>query len=441
MGDIAAATNWRQVTGSWRRLAPLLLAYMGSTGSLMIGSAAQLLTFAILARALGVAQFGTYTVLVAVTNIAVQFCGLGGSETLVRRVAQDPASYAVALGHNLILIALTGLPLVVGLAAVLPGFVQLGGDPLVNGAALLAFVFTNLVLVRFILLAEAIHLAHLRVNAANGVNLGYALGRTATASVACLVFRVARVEAFVFWLFAGHAVVALGCAWSLRGLGRPRWTLMRDEIKLGFYFCTPYIFQALRQSADLLVLNVVAPPEVVGSFSMARRILDTSALSATALYRMTYPRMARATQAGLRAAWPLIVNVLKLAVGIAVVTSIGTFVAASAMPWLFGRDFGRMVGFLHLMCWALIPVTVHTVAAEALGASAMHWARAALYNGGSLAGAGLAALLTWLLNIEGTFTALYVVEISLAVAFWSTLTTFLRRESRDAAGSAQPSEA
>lgn len=430
MGQTAGHATGGGLRGVWRRLRSHVTVYLGSTGSLMVGSASQLLTFAILARSLGVEQFGTYTVMVAVTNITMQVCGFGGSETLVRRVALDPAVYGWALGHNLILIAATGAPLVLGLWIAMPVFLHPSADPVTNGIVLAVFALTNVVLVRLILLTEQIFIAFLRLGTANLVNLFYAVGRTATVAVACLVFKVDRVDRFVFWLFGGHVLVALGCLATLWHLGRPRWALMRDEVKLGFYFFTPYCFQALRQSAEIMVLHVVAPAAVVGAYSMARRIFDTSAITATALYRMTYPRLAKAAEQGLRAAWPMVLDVLKIGLVIALVTAVGTYGAASAMPWLFGREFGQMVWFLHVMCWALIPVTIHTVAAEALGSSRNHWARAALYNAGSLCGAGIATALTRFFAIDGTLAALYFVEVGLALAFWLTLMALVRREKR-----------
>ena len=69
-----------------RRYIPSLLSYMASSGSLIMASAAQLVTFAILARFLGAAEFGMFITIMAITSIAVHVCGVGGAECLLRRV-------------------------------------------------------------------------------------------------------------------------------------------------------------------------------------------------------------------------------------------------------------------------------------------------------------------------------------------------------------------
>src|ERR1019366_3102326 len=99
---------------------PMALTYFGSTASLVVSSGAQLLTFAILARHLGVEQFGLLMTITAATSLGVQLCGLGASETLVRRVANDPAIYRAALGHNLILIGASGSVLILIFTAIMP---------------------------------------------------------------------------------------------------------------------------------------------------------------------------------------------------------------------------------------------------------------------------------------------------------------------------------
>lgn len=405
----------------------MALSYLASTSALMIGSAAQLVTFALLARGLGVEQFGLLITVTVATNITVQLCGIGGTETLIRRVAPEPALYAAALGHTLILLLATGLLLTVGLALALPHFVTIAADPAVNAAALLALIVANVPLVRLILLAEQAFIARWQVGRANLVTIGFAFGRTAAAALACTAFGVATAAEWAFWSLGVHALMAAASLYAIRSFGRPRWTIMREEVRLGLYFTTPFVFRAIRQNADTLVLSLVASPEVVGAFNMARRIVETSILTVDALHRLIYPRLARAAAAGYRAMVPLIARVTVAATGLAVVTAGGVWLIAPLMPWLFGRDFGGMVGDLRAMAFVLVFVVIHDIPAEVLGATARHGIRAALYNVGNLIGAAASAALTYLYLLPGTFLALYLTEAALAAAFWTVLVVMIRR--------------
>ena len=412
----------------FRRTGPALWLYAGSTASLLASSAAQLVTFAILARGLGVEQFGVLMAVTAITNVAVQLCGVGGSETVVRCVARDPTCYASALGHSLVLLAGSGTILVLLLAASLPHFFALSLDPLVNAAALAVLIITNVVLVRWVVLVEQIYIARWEVTNANAVNVGFAFARTAAAALGCGWFGVSTVVEWAFWHGACHVIVAAACAFSLRRFGAPRWTILRGEVKLGAYFTTPFVFQALRQNADLLVLTALTSPQVVGAFSVARRVVDTSFLAVNALLRVAYPRLAVLAEAGLRETLSLGWKMLAAAVAIAAGMALALYLLAPLLAALFGKDFAVIADYLRVMCWAVVLVAVSAVAAEILGASGRHAIRAAIYNGGSIVGAASVAVLTFALLLPGTFIALYVIETVLAVVFWASLMFLVRNE-------------
>ncbi|WP_331372779.1 lipopolysaccharide biosynthesis protein [Sinorhizobium chiapasense] len=414
--------------GRYKPFLPMLVSYIASGGSLVIGSAAQLLTFAILARWLGVHEFSVFVAVTAVANIAVHLCGLGAMECLVRRVARDRAIYPQMLGHNVILTAASGVALVLIGAAVLPFFLKLSADPLTNFAVITLMLVTNVVLVRVIVLVEQIFLAHSDFASANVVVVGFAVARTAAAALACIAFGVATVASWAVWQFICHVLVALACMWAIRGLGRPSYCIVREELAQGLYFSIPFILRAVRQNADLLVLSLVATAEIVSSYSVARRMLESSYLSVEALHRLIYPGSARISAAGLHHALERVRKVLIAATGISVAAAVVVFVLAPILPYLFGKDYISLVAFVRNLCWVIVPMAIWSVAVEALGASGYHAARATVMGLGSVAGAALAAWASWYAPPAGTFVSFYVIEIAMVVATWSVFLHFVRRD-------------
>ena len=406
----------------------MLMSYAASGGSLIVSSAAQLLTFAILARFLGVHEFSLFVAITAISNIAVHMCGLGAMECLVRRVARDRAIYPAMLGHNIILTAASGLVLVLVGAALLPFFFTLAPDPATNVAVITLMLVTNIVLVRVIVLAEQIFLAHSDFPAANTVVVGFAVARTLAAGLACLAFGVSSLATWAVWQFACHVLVAIVCWRALRALGRPEYRLVREELPLGLYFSVPFILRAVRQNADLLVLSLTATPEIVASYSVARRMLESSYLSVEALNRLVYPGSARATIEGLQHAMPRVRKVLVAATLISIAAAIAVFVLAPILPFLFGKDYVSLVSFVRILCWVVIPLAIWSVAMEALGASGHQPTRAAVMGLGSVFGAALAAIATWYAPPACTFVSFYVIEIAMVVAAWSALLRIVRRD-------------
>jgi O-antigen/teichoic acid export membrane protein len=413
-----------------KALLQMLLSYTASGGSLIISSTAQLLTFAILARALGVHEFSLFVAITAISNIAVHMCGLGAMECLVRRVARDRSIYPDMLGHNVILTAASGTALVLLGAAILPMFFKLADDPASNVAIITLMLVTSVVLVRIIVLAEQIFIAHSQFGSANIVVIGFAVARTIAAGLACLVFSTATVADWAIWQFACHVLCALLGWLMIQPLGRPRFRLVREELPQGLYFAIPFILRAIRQNADLLVLSLVATAEIVASYSVARRILDSTYLSVEALNRLVYPGSARATADGLQHAMPRVRKVLVAATAISFMAACTVYVMAPVLPLLFGRDYLSLVGFARVLCWVVVPMAIWAVALEALGASGQQAARGLVLGLGSILGAALTAGATWLAPPTGTFVAFYVIEIAMAFAAWGTLLRMIRYDSR-----------
>jgi len=337
------------------------------------------------------------------------------------------------LGHNVILTVASGAALVLLGAVVLPFFFTLSPDRVTNVAVITLMLVTNILLVRVIVLTEQIFIAHTDFASANKVVVGFAAARTVAAALACIAFGVTSVASWAVWQFLCHVLVALLCMRAIRGLGAPRYRIVREELPQGLYFSIPFILRALRQNADLLVLSLVTTAEVVASYSVARRMLESSYLSVEALNRLIYPGSARATAAGLHHALHRVRRVLAAAIVISLAAAVTVFVLAPVLPYLFGKDYLSLVGFVRSLCWVVVPLAMWSVAVEALGASGAHAARATVMGLGSIAGAGLAAWASWYAPPMGTFLSFYAIEIAMVVASWSVFLHLVRRDRRQAA--------
>ena len=353
----------------FKKLIPMALSYMGSGGSLITSSIAQLATFAILARSLGTEQFALYVTITAFTNVAVQICGFGVQECIVRRVARDPADQPRMMGHALIL---------------------------TTGSFLVLFII--------------------------------GLIRLIAALLGCLVFHVDSVAAWSMWYFTAHAIVGLAAVPLIWRLGAPKYTIVREELKIGALFSTQFIFKAIRQNTDLLVLGMFTSAEIVGSYGVARRVLDSSYLSVEALNRLIYPGSAVALMNGFHSAYGRVLKVSMAAIVISACAAIAVYILSPLMPVLFGADYPSMVEFTRTLCWVVVPMAIGSVALEAFGAAGRQDIRAVIYNSANIGAAVLVAGAIFLLGIDGAFASSYAVEILTAIAAWMVLMRFVQAD-------------
>jgi O-antigen/teichoic acid export membrane protein len=215
---------------------------------------------------------------------------------------------------------------------------------------------------------------------------------------------------------------------AIARLGRPVFRIVREEIRIGILFSTQFLFKAVRGNADILVLGAIASAEVLGSYSIARRILDSSYLSVEALNRLIYPGSASAALQGITKTIERAYNVLKAALFIATGSALVIFIIAPFLPLLFGDEYVSLPVITRVLCWAVLPMAVAATALEALGASGRQDIRAKIWNSGNLIGSVVVAFFTWSFSISGTIGSYFMVETAIAAAVWIALLRLRRNE-------------
>ncbi|HEX4298282.1 MAG TPA: lipopolysaccharide biosynthesis protein, partial [Devosia sp.] len=204
-------------------------------------------------------------------------------------------------------------------------------------------------------------------------------------------------------------------------------------------FSTQFIFKAVRQNTDILVLGLLTTPEIVSSYGVARRVLDSSFLSIEALNRLIYPGSAVVLMNGFHAASGRVRRVLAAAVLISTAAAASIFILSPLMPVLFGHSYPSMVEFTRALCWLVVPMAVGSVALEAFGAAGRQDIRALITNTGNIGAAALVAAVTWIAGINGAFASSYLVEILAAAVVWAVLLRFIQAD-RSRHGEPVPAE-
>jgi O-antigen/teichoic acid export membrane protein len=415
------------------------LSYFASAGTLIIGQIAQLIAFVVLARHLGVEQFGYLMIINAVTAIPVTLCGLGANEALIRRVARDPRAYPALLGHNFILIGASGVVLTIAATVVMYFLIRVSADPLRNLLVIFIFALSNVVLLRCFGLLEEIYIAHRLFMRANIVNVSYAAARALTAALACIGFGVDQLETWGYWWGCAHIIgfpIFIAAAWQL---GAPQWRVLRDELRRGILNCTPVLSEALRLNIDRLALSLVASPGVIAAYSAASRMVQSSLIGIWSFTRLLYPRLAVAGSGdgGVVAAYHLGLRYFAVMLTLGILISVSLFIVAPYMPLVFGKAFADSVFNLKVLCWLPILAAIQSSAYDALGAAEKHAARALFTNITGGLGAAIIVGMTYFFGIVGTFVGVFVAQGLTCVSVWIPLIVLSRREKKRATAARQ----
>ena len=378
----------------------------------------QLVAFVFLARHLGDQKFGQLMAITAGTQIAMSLCGLGGDEPMIRRLVRNQSLYPELLGHNLILIITSGVPLTV-IASVAIYFivpVPLPSREYLTIIAILAV--SNIILFRLVSLTESIFIGRREYMRANGVVAAFAAARLFTAILATVVFKVDSLQTWAFWHGATHIFGVLGCAVALNRFGSPRWLLLPDEVRRGIHVVIPLFLNTLRQNVDSLVLSLTTSASVVGNYGAASRIVQASLLSVWSFNRIMYPRLVVAAEQGRAPVRKIASRFVLISGGLGALASAGLFVIAPYVAGFFGNGFLHAATYLRILCWLALLTAVQSTAYDSLGAMEKHGLRATILNTSSVVGAALVIVLTYIYGINGIFAALYLSQLLAVSGLW-----------------------
>lgn len=400
---------------------PLVRGYAASSITLVISAGCQFAWFVLIARALGASEFGKLILIMALTNFTGALCGLGAPDSMVRQAARSKDEYAAMLGHSIIVIGVTGVVLTLFSAVVLCFLIKSNDSIWIEAVVMLLYSLSNVLLFRWIYFVEQAFIGLFQFRNANIVNAGFSILRLATAAVACLAFHVSSLGAWAVWLLGAHVLMSVICIAMIAPLGRPKGGVNRTELILGFHFTTPVALDALRQNVDRLVLGVVAPMDVLGSYGTAFRMADTTNIVVNALNRIVYPRFAKMKEAGARAVLPLAWKYLFAVIGLGGFTAIAVFVVAPYITMLLGHSFGAVTFDLRVLCWLVVLVSVRNVPYDILGAFDLHGLRALVWNTAIIVSTCALAAAVYFYGVAGALVMNYLVQLLLCAVLWTTL--------------------
>ena len=336
-----------------RRLRTSSLAH--NAGWMLVGQGMNLVLqagyFILLARLLGVTEYGIFVGALAFVSLATPYSALGSGMLFVQYVSSNAENFAVYWG-NIILATL-------GAGSLITALVYLIAPHLLNpaSASITLLVALGECICRQLVgcigqMFQAFE--HLRMTAAIAL-LTSLLRLTA---VVLLAFFLHRATAWQ-WALASLIVTSLaalaGSAIVIARYGRPRFVsrLLLTHLSEGLNFSFAGSTQSAYNDIDKTMLSHYGMNVANGIYTMAYRIVDIATIPVTALDAAALPRYFRQSTQGAASVVGLSVRLAWRAALIGVLMSGCMFFAAPLIPRIVGAGFSQSVSALRWLC--LIP--------------------------------------------------------------------------------------
>jgi O-antigen/teichoic acid export membrane protein len=393
--------------------------YAISTTSMLVNVAAQAFAILIVARYLGKSNYGKLTTLTALIAVCAPWVQFGTAELMRRRVALNLRQYPQILGHCLIMLFFLGSLATFAVSLILTFFVHFGNGGVGDFLVIWLFALCGLVLYPWMVLVEQVFLAHDLLSRANLTSAGFGAWRTVTALLACAGFGAHSVSAWAAWNFGAFATASIAGAFAIARFGAPVFTILKDEIGIGATFGVSGFLNSLRGNVDILSLSLVATPETLGSYGLARKIVSVAIVTSASLDRLIYSKLVRASQKGLRYAALVAIKFAFYAVVITASTAMALYIVAPYLiPKLFGVSYSDAIPYIRVFCPIIVIIAMQNLAYDTLNSANLHKIQVAISSFCVLAGAASVVILTKLFAISGAISSVYILETLLAIGLW-----------------------
>jgi O-antigen/teichoic acid export membrane protein len=401
-----------------------------NVGWMFVGQGAgyvlRIVYFVLIARALGVTQYGIVAAAFALVTLGAQYSRLGSGMVLLRYVSGDHGKFSVYWG-NVLVTTLT-------ISALITIALQLLAPHILNAEAASLVVFTSVascIFEQLTISSTQVFQAFQRMRFTALLNLLTSLLRTmAAAALLFCVHQATAMEWVVLSMIVSGlaAVAAFVAVWV--SFGRPRWDsqLFRARAGEGVEYAFASSTNSVYDDVDKTMLSHYGMNAAVGIYAMAYRVIEMATMPITSIQLAAEPRLFALGSERMQESAHLGRRLMSRSVLVSLAISVFLFVVAPVLPMLVGRDFAEGVSALRWLC--LIPVfrSVHHITGSVLMCAGRQRSRTINQL--------IAAALNFLLNLwliphygwHGAAWASLFTDGSLGVLNWTVLQVALRRD-------------
>lgn len=331
------------------------------TAALTVGlgmrTVGQGLMFVVVARALGVDDYGAYAATMAAAGTLGCFTGLGTATTLIRQVARDKASFGHAWWRSIACVACTAPPLL----AVYFVLARLVLPPGVAGSVVLLIGIAEIVFAPVAQLAASAYQGHDRIARSSRLIIAPVVPRFVGAlALIPLVRLLAPHQHLIAWSIL-YALASLLTAIYVLGMVRhdlgPMVRPRRPALGAALFQGAPFAVggAALRVYADIdkTMLARMTSLSSAGSYAAAYRIIDLAMVPVMSLLTAVLPRFFRHGEVTAQSvAYTARIAIWPLAYVLACAAAL--YVCSDLLAWLLGRSYQAAAQSVRWL--ALVPL-------------------------------------------------------------------------------------
>ena len=393
-----------------------------------LGYGLRLIYFIVLARLLGVVQYGVIVGAFALVNLVSPYCQLGMGTLLLRYVSADRSRFPFFWGNVLLVTFATSGLIIVLLSLIAPRIL----DP-ASAAVIVATGVAMCLCEQLTVSATQVFQAFQEMRMMAVLNQLTSVLRTVTALGMWMIMHRATASEWCLALVGSSAlstIIAI-TAVSIR-FGRPAFSprLVLKHGAEGIEYAFACSTTSAYNDLDKTMLSHYGMNAANGIYSMAYRIIDMATTPIAAIQLAAEPRLFQLAASGIDKVVALGQRLLKRGVLVSSLVAVAMFIAAPAIPFVVGKGFGEGVLALRWLC--LIPVfrSIHGITGSVLTCTGQQRYRTVTQVMAVALNFGLNLWLIPRYGWRGAAYASLATDAALAVMNWTSLAVVRKQFAR-----------
>lgn len=308
--------------------------------------------FIIIARALGVQQYGAFVGVTSLISILAPFAGWGSDHILVRNVSRERNLFAESWGNALIITLVSSLIFLVfilfNFSALLP--------PTIPFLVVFFVTISDLVFDIVLRLTSRAFQAVQNLKITAQLNILPSLTRLMAALCLITFFSKPKTTVWAGLYMIGTIVAALIGLFCVRYfLGKPKLSFknIKQEIIPGFYFAASMSSIGIYNHIDKTMLARFSTLEATGIYAAAYRLIEVSFVPIASLVFASYPNFFKHGERGICNSVHFALKLLPVSVIYSLLIALAVYAFAPIIPYVLGEEYYTAIEALRWL--ALLP--------------------------------------------------------------------------------------
>lgn len=321
---------------------------------MIISQAGRIITqgiyFLLLAKILGVVNFGAFSAAIAFISIFTPFAGWGSGNVLIKNVAKNQKQIPYFFGNSIIIVLISGtifsaVSIILG-KLVLPNIITI--------FMLLTLALAEMIFGKIVELCGQVFQSFELLKYTALINFMVYFFRLISLLIYIFFIEHHNLHSW-FWLYLFSSIITslISLILVIKLVGIPKPNKIHIYLKEGFFFSFGVSSKTIYTDIDKTMLSRMTTLETTGSYSIAYKVINFSFIPVVALLSSTYARFFKYGNQGLRKAYELSKKIFPYTVLYGAIISFVIYHVSPIIPEILGDEYAESIKVIRIL--TLIP--------------------------------------------------------------------------------------